>query len=63
MYNTIWVFPDGASGKEATCHCRLDIKDAGSIPGPRRSGRSPGGGHGNPFQYSCLGNTIDGGTW
>ena len=28
-----------------------DIKDAGLIPG---SGRSPGGGHGNPFQYSCL---------
>ena len=28
-----------------------DIRDTGSIPG---SGRSPGGGHGNPFQYSCL---------
>ena len=28
-----------------------DIRDAGLIPG---SGRSPGGGHGNPLQYSCL---------
>ena len=30
-----------------------DIRDLGSIPG---LGRSPGGGHGNPLQYSCLGN-------
>ena len=30
--------------------------DAGSIPG---SGRSPGGGNGNPFQYSCLENSMD----
>ena len=30
-----------------------DTGDMGSIPG---SGRSPGGGNGNPFQYSCLGN-------
>ena len=29
------------------------VRDAGSIPG---SGRSPGGGHGNPLQYSCLEN-------
>ena len=26
-------------------------------------GRSPGGGHGNPFQYSCLENPIDRGAW
>ena len=37
-----------------------DIRDAGSIPG---SGRSPGGGNGNPFQYSCLGNPMDRGAW
>ena len=37
-----------------------DIRDTGSIPG---SGRSPGGGKGNPLQYSCLGNSKDGGTW
>ena len=30
-----------------------DIRDAGSIPG---LGRFPGGGHGNPLQYSCLEN-------
>ena len=33
-----------------------DGRDAGSIPG---SGRSPGGGHGNPLQYSCLENPTD----
>ena len=33
-----------------------DIKDSGSIPG---SGRSPGGGHGNPLQYSGLENPTD----
>ena len=37
-----------------------DIRDAGRIPG---SGRSPGGGHGNPLQYSCLGNPMDRGAW
>ena len=33
-----------------------DIRDASSIPG---SGRCPGGGHGNPLGYSCLGNLIE----
>ena len=33
-----------------------DVRDSGSIPG---SGRSPGGGHGNPLQYSCLENSMD----
>ena len=33
-----------------------DSRDKGSIPG---SGRSPGGGHGNPLQYSCLENPMD----
>ena len=37
-----------------------DMKDAGSIPG---SGRSPGIGHGNPFQCSCLENSLDRGAW
>ena len=37
-----------------------DARDTGSIPGP---GRSPGGGNGNPFQYSCLRNTMDRGAW
>ena len=44
-----------ASGKELTCQCRLDIGDAGSIPG---SGRCPGGGNGNPLQDSCLENPM-----
>ena len=34
--------------------------DTGSIPG---SGRSPGEGNGNPLQYSCLGDSMDGGAW
>ena len=37
-----------------------DIKDMGSIPG---LGISPGGGHSNPLQYSCLENSMDRGTW
>ena len=37
-----------------------DIRDVGSILG---SGRSPGGGHGNPLQYSCLENPMDRGAW
>ena len=37
-----------------------DIRDTGSIPG---SGRSPGDGHGNPLQYSCLENPMDRGVW
>ena len=37
-----------------------DERDVGSIPG---SGRSPGGGHGNPLQYSCLENPMDRGAW
>ena len=37
-----------------------DIKDVGSIPG---LGRSPGEGHGNPLQYSCLENSMDRGAW
>ena len=37
-----------------------DIRDAGSIPG---SGRSPGGGHGNPLQYSSLENSTDREAW
>ena len=44
------------SGKESACY----TGDTGSIPG---SGRSPGGGHGNPLQYSCLENPTDRGAW
>ena len=37
-----------------------DIRNAGLIPG---SGRAPGGGHGNPLQYSCLENPMDRAAW
>ena len=37
-----------------------DVRDLSLIPG---SGRSPGGGHGNPRQYSCLENPMDRGAW
>ena len=38
----------------------VDARDAGLIPG---LARSPGEGHGNPLQYSCLGNPMDRGAW
>ena len=46
-------FPDGVAGKESACNAR----DAGSIPGLRRS---PGEGHVYPFQYSGLENSKRG---
>ena len=45
----IMGFPGGSDGKESAC----SEGDLGSIAG---LGRSPGGGHGNPLQYSCLEN-------
>ena len=59
MYMHFQGFPDGASGKEPLANAG-DIRDVGSIPG---SGRSPGEGHGNPLQYSCLENPMDRGAW
>ena len=52
----IWGLPQWLSGKESACNAG----DAGSNPG---LGRSPGGGHGNPFQHSCLKNSMDRGAW
>ena len=49
-------FPDGSDGKESAC----DAGDPGLIPGWRRS---PGEGHGNLLQYSCLKNSTDRETW
>ena len=37
-----------------------DIREVGSVPGLERS---PGGGHGNPLQYACLGNPMDKEAW
>ena len=47
------------SSKESACNAGA-AGDTGSIPG---SGRSPGGGHGNPLQYSCLENPMDSAAW
>ena len=52
-------FPWWPSGKESACYTE-DTGDMGSIP---EWGRSPGGGHGNLLQYSCLENTMDKETW
>jgi len=50
------LFPGSSDGKVSAC-----IEgDLDSIPG---SGRSPGEGTGNPLQYSCLENPMDGGAW
>ena len=52
-------FPGGARGKEPTYQCRR-LRDAGSASG---SERCPGGGHGNPFQYSYLKASMNRGAW
>ena len=52
---SLTCFPGGSDGKESACN----VGDPGSVPG---WGRSPGGGHGNLLQYSCLENPMDGGT-
>ena len=49
-------FPSGSNGKGSA----WNVGDPGLIPG---SGRSPGGGHGNPLQCSCLENPMDRGAW
>ena len=49
-------FPGGSNSKASACNAG----DVGSIP---KLGRSPGGGNGNPLQYSCLGNPMDRGAW
>ena len=46
----------GSGGKESACNA----EDLGLIP---LLGRSPGEGNGNPRQYSCLENPMDGGAW
>ena len=51
----IWI-PGGPGGKLSA----YNAGDSSSIPG---SGRSPGEGNGNPFQYSCLENPMDKGAW
>ena len=50
------VFPGGSESEESACHAG----ELGSVSG---SGKSLGEGNGNPFQCSCLENTMDGGAW
>ena len=53
-YMTLYICPT-SSDKNLPASVE-DIRHMGSIP---RLGRSPGGGHGDPLQYSCLENTMD----
>ena len=57
--NRTYDFPDGAVVKNLPANAG-DTRDAGSIPG---SGRCPGGGNGNPLQYSCLKKFHRGAWW
>ena len=50
----------GFSGGSVVRNPPANAGDTGSIPGPERSF---GEGHGNPLQYSCLGNPTDRGAW
>ena len=52
-------FPGGSVDKESTCNAE-DAKGTGSFSG---LGRSPGGGHASPLQYSCLENPMERGAW
>ena len=58
MLRAMWVmgFPGGSDGNESACNGG----DLGLIPG---SGRHPGEENFYPLQYSCLENSMDGGTW
>ena len=51
-----WASSGSSNGNESACNAG----DLGLIPG---SGRYPGEGNGNPLQYSCLENPMDGGAW
>ena len=55
----VWASPVALVVKNPPANAG-DIRDTGSIPG---WGRSPGGGHGNPLQYSCLKNPMGRGAW
>ena len=59
MQYTVWGLPWWLRGKKSACNAG-NAGDAGSIPG---SGRSPGGGNGNPLQYSCMQNPMDREAW
>ena len=56
IFVSLTGFPGGSDSKVSA----YNAGDPGSIPG---LGRSPGEGNGNPLQYSCLENPMDGGAW
>ena len=55
----LWGFPGGASGKEPACQCRRQQRFEFN-PQLRKI---PGGGNGNPLQYSCVENPMERGAW
>ena len=57
--STMWTYQVLLVVKNPPTNAR-DVRNLGSIPG---SGRYPEGGHGNPFQYSCLDNPTDREAW
>ena len=57
IYVCVCVFMYGGSDSKGSA---CNVRDQGLIPGLERS---PGGGNGNPLQYSCLENSMDGGSW
>ena len=58
IYIELWL-PQWLNSKESVCNAG-DARDKGLVPG---LGRSPGGMHGNPLQYSYLENPMDRGAW
>ena len=56
VHQASWGFAGGSDGETSA----YNVGDLGSIPG---LGRSPGEGNGNPLQYSCLENSMEGGAW
>ena len=59
LYNILWASQVALVVKNQPINAG-DIRNVNSMPG---SGTSPGGGHGNPLQYSCLEYPIDRGAW
>ena len=58
-WKKVMTFGDSSGGSEVKASA-CNVRDQGLIPG---SGRSPGEGNGNPLQYSCLENPMDGRAW
>ena len=59
-FKRLYYQDSGFLGGSVVKNLPANTGDAGSVPG---SGRSPGGGNGNPLQYSCQDNPMDRGAW